>query len=127
MSITSSLTSAQFKQAAELKEKIEALNQELTALLAGEASAPAAAPVAAVKAKVGRPRKKSKFSAEGLARLRAGQAARWARVHAEKAAKAEKADQPVKKTRKMSKAARAKIAAGARARWARVRAEKAGL
>jgi hypothetical protein len=124
MSITSSLTSAQFKQAAELKEKIEALNQELAALLDGEASAPVAAPLTAPKAKVGRPRKKSKFTAEGLARLRAAQAARWARVHAEQAAGTEK---PEKKKRKMSKAARAKIAAGARARWARARAAKAGL
>jgi hypothetical protein len=139
MSITSSLTSAQFKQAAELKEKIEALHQELAALLAGEDSAPVATPVAAEAEEeevAVRPRKKSKFTAEGLARLKAAQKARWARIHAEKAAKAakatkadkaEKADKPAKKTRKMSKAGRAKIAAGARARWARVRAEKAGL
>jgi hypothetical protein len=118
MSNLSSLTSAQFKRAAELKEQLEALTGELSALLGG-------AEVVAVSATIyetaaGPAKKKGKFSAAGLARLRAAQKARWARVHAAKGI-----EKPVKKARrKMSAAGRAKIAAGARARWAKVRAQK---
>ena len=125
MSNTSSLTSAQFKQAAELKEKIEALNQELSALLNGAAPAPVAVAEPAV-VKAVKTRKKTKFTPEGLARLSAAHKARWAKIHAEQAAATEAVVvEPVKKKRKISKAGRAKIAAGARARWARFHAEKA--
>ena len=121
MSILSSLTSVQLKRAADLQEQIEALNRQLAALLGGTDSAPAPAAESAPEAKPAR--KKSKFTPAGLARLRAAQKARWARVHAAAAMTAK----PEKKARrKMSPAARAKIAAGARARWAKVRAEKAG-
>lgn len=73
---------------------------------------------------VAEPKKKGKFSAAGLARLRAAQKARWAKI---KLAKGGQEAKPEKQSRrKMSAAGRAKIAAGARARWAKVRAEKAG-
>ena len=113
MSNLSSLTSAQLKRAAEIKEKLETLTLELNGLLGnGEAVVVAGAAV---------PARKSKFSAAGLARLRAAQKARWAKF------KLAKGDKPEKKARrKMSAAGRAKIAAGARARWARVHAAQAG-
>jgi hypothetical protein len=119
MSILSSLTSAQLKRAAEVQEQIEALNLQLAGLLGNSVSAPVLDSAPGFKPA----RKKSKFTAEGLARLRAAQKARWARVHA--AAQTEKAE-PAKKRRKMSAAGRAKIAAAAKARWAKVRAEKGG-
>jgi hypothetical protein len=113
MSNLSLLTSAQFKRAAELKEQLEALTIELAALLGNGVAAEVAEPV-----------KKGKFSAAGLARLRAAQKARWAKIKADKGG--EEAQPETKKRRKMSAAGRAKIAAGARARWAKVRAAKAG-
>jgi len=109
----SSLTSAQLKRAAELKEQLETLTAELDGLLGNGVVTLLAEPV-----------KKGKFSAAGLARLRAAQKARWAKI---KGAKGTTEAKPEKKARrKMSAAGRAKIAAGARARWAKVRADKAG-
>jgi len=112
MSNLSLLTSAQLKRAAELKEQLETLTAELAGLLGnGDATA------------VAEPAKKGKFSAAGLARLRAAQKARWAKI---KEAKGSKEAKPEKKARrKMSAAGRARIAAGARARWAKVHAAKA--
>ncbi len=113
MSNLSSLTSVQLKRAAELKEQLETLTSELNELLGN-------GDVTGVVA----PKKKGKFSAAGLARLRAAQKARWAKIKLAKGgAEAKPAKQP---RRKMSAAGRAKNAAGARARWAKVRAEKAG-
>lgn len=110
------LTPAQLRHAADLKEKIEALQAELSRLHGSDAVvAPAPAPAP------GR-RGKRKMSAAGIAAIRAAQKARWA-----KAKGAAPAAVPAKRgPRKMSAAGRAKIAAAARARWARVRAEKAG-
>ncbi len=112
MSNLSLLTSKQLKRAAELKEKLEALTAELNELLGnGDVAA---------TVELGKPVKQGKFSAAGLARLRAAQKARWAKL------KAAKGTQPEQQSRrKMSAAGRAKIAAGARARWAKVRAAKA--
>ena len=112
MSNLSLLTSVQLKRAAELKEQLEALTAELDGLLGNGAGTVVAEPA-----------KKGKFSAAGLARLRAAQKARWAKI---KEAKGSKEAQPEKKARrKMSAAGRARIAAGARARWAKVHAAKA--
>ncbi len=112
MSNLSLLTSKQLKRAAELKEQLESLTVELNSLLGnGHDSA---------MVELGKPVKQGKFSAAGLARLRAAQKARWAKL------KQAKGEQPAKEPRrKMSAAGRAKIAAGARARWAKVRAAKA--
>ena len=117
MSNLSLLTSAQLKRAAELKEQLEALTAELDGLLGNGAVTVVAESV------VAEPVKKGKFSAAGLARLRAAQKARWAKI---KEAKGSKEAKPEKKARrKMSAAGRARIAAGARARWAKVHAAKA--
>lgn len=102
------LTPAQLRRAATLKEKIDELQLELERLQ-GAGSAQDGA----------QPRARRKISAAGLARIRAAQKARWARVKG--AAKTPGRRGP----RKMSAAGREKIAAAARARWARVRAAKA--
>ncbi len=118
MSNLLSLTSSQLKRAADLKDRIEALNQELASLFGSSAT------VASVEPKAKRGRKK--ISAAGIAKIVAAQKARWAKVKsaakgaAKPAAKAS-VKAPAKK-RKMSAAARAKIAAAARARWAKAKA-----
>jgi hypothetical protein len=107
------LTPAQLRHAADLKEKIESLQAELGRLH----GAPAIVAVAAKRG--GR-----KISAAGLARIRAGQKARWARVNGANGATLGRP--PGKRgPRKMSAAARAAIGAAARARWARFHAAKA--
>lgn len=75
MSISlSSLSTAQLRRAADLKDKIEALNKELASILGG------AAPVVAAKA----PKKKRSMSAAGRAKIAAAQKARWAKIKAAK-------------------------------------------
>lgn len=104
----SSLTTVQLRRAADLKEKITALNEELSAILGAPASVSAKAP-----------KKKSGMSAAGRARIVAAQKARWAKVKTAKPA----VKAPAKK-RTMSAAARAKIAEAQKARWAKVNAAK---
>ena len=101
------LTAQQLRHAADIVEKIGSLEAQLLKYIGGSNSSPAVAP-----------RKKSKMSAAGRARIIAAQKARWAKVKAgKKSAKPAKA-----KKRTMSAAAKAKIAAIARARWAKVKA-----
>ena len=107
----SSLTSNQLKRAAAIQEQIEGLHNELNGLLGGSAPAAVSAAVAAPKA--GR----KKISAAGIARIKAAQKLRWAKVKA-----AKPAAPAARKTKKMSPAARAKIAAVAKARWAAIKA-----
>lgn len=109
------LTPAQLRQAADLQEKIEALQQQLSRLYDSSGAAlPAAAP------RRGRPPGKRKISAAGIERIRAAQKLRWAKAKG-------KAAKPGKRgPKKMSAAARAKIAAAQRARWAKFHAAKAG-
>ena len=107
------LSVSELRKAANLKERIEALEKELSRLIG---SAVSAAP-----ATDGAPRKKRGMSAAGRARIIAAQKARWAKVHAAKGAKPAK-----KKKRGMSAAGRARIIAAQKARWAKVRAAKAG-
>jgi len=101
----STLTTTQLRHAADLKEKIDALNKELASLLGASAPAAAQAP------------KKSKMSAAGRARIAAAQKARWAKIKGAKPA----VKAPVKK-RTMSAAAKARLSALAKARWAKIKA-----
>lgn len=110
MSITN-LTPSQLRKAANLKEKIAALEKELASLLS---STPVQASAPATKAK-------RKMSAKGLANLRAAQKKRWAKVDAAKPAtqKIVVVSVPGKKGRKkMSSAAKAKQSAKMKAYWA---------
>jgi hypothetical protein len=110
------LSSAQLIRAAAIKEKISALEKELVSILGSPA--PAAKPVAA-------PKKKRTMSAAGLARIKAAQKARWAKIKSATVKVTVKAPAPVaKKKFKMSTAAKAKISAAAKARWAKIKGEK---
>ena len=105
MSNLLSLTSAQLKHAADIKDKISALEKELASILGSLAPAP---------------KKKSKMSAVARAKIAAAQKARWAKA---KTPVAKPAAKPVvKKKSTMSAAGRAKISAAAKARWAKVKA-----
>lgn len=108
----SSLTAKQLRHAADLKEEIESLNQELASILGASAPASAIAP------------KKRKVSAAARARMAASQKARWAKINAAKPASRSVtpvATSPIKK-RKMSATAKAKLSASAKARWAKAKA-----
>ena len=100
MNILASLTSAQLKHAADLKDQITKLEMELGFILG------ASAPVVTA-------RKKSKMSAAGRAKIAAAQKARWAKVKNTKPAPV------VKKKSKMSAAGRAKLAAAQKVRGAK--------
>jgi len=121
----SNLTPSQLRKAADLKEQIEKLQNELSLIQDGEAAPVVTAPV--VVKSSGR-----KFSAAGLARIREAQKKRWAKVHADtepavKAVKVIKTSKPGKRgPKKMSPEARAKIAAAQKARWAKFHAAKGG-
>jgi hypothetical protein len=128
MSSIANLSAPQLRQAADLKEKIAALENELSQLL-GSTAKVIAAPV------VGKaPKKKGGMSAAGKAKVAAAQKARWAKINAAKQAPAAKpsvpvakaavAAKPAKKKFTMSAAAKAKISAASKARWAKVNAEK---
>jgi hypothetical protein len=112
MNLITDLSPTALRHAADLQEKIEALQTELAQLLGGEVSTPAQPPEV--------PMKKRKFSAAAKARMRAAQRARWAKIKGTPAS----ATPAQKPKRKMSAAGRAAISAAAKARWAKVR--KAG-
>jgi hypothetical protein len=112
------LTSTQLRQAADLKERIAALANDLAALFSE---------TGAVLVSVLEPAKRAKkggMSVAGRARIVAAQKLRWAKVNAAKA-KPLAAVKPKKKSgRKMSAAGRAAISTAAKARWAKVRTAK---
>jgi hypothetical protein len=96
------------RRAANIKDKIQSLENELGRILG--ASTKSSNAVA--------PKKKRKMSAAGRAKIAAAARARWAKV------KGHKPDaKPVKKARrKMSATSRAKIAVAAKARWKKAKA-----
>jgi len=104
MTPLSALTAAQIRRFADVKEQIENLEVELSALIGNGPAVVAAGSV------------KRTMSAAARARIAAGQRARWAKVRG-----ANHEGTP-KRRRKMSAAARAKMAAVAKARWARAKA-----
>ncbi len=119
MSTLLSLTSAQLKRAADIKDQIEALNQDLSALL----GAPAETVQPAVK--------KFGISEEGRARIAAAAKARWARVKSAKAVAkvavkpvVQAAVKPSSKKGQISPEGKARIIAAQKARWAKIRAAK---
>jgi len=103
------LTSSQLRQAANIKDKIAALEKQLAAITGTKA-----APIAKA------PKKKGGMSAAGKAKIAAAQKLRWAKVKAAKPAVVK----PVKKGG-MSAAGKARIAAAQKLRWAKVKAAKA--
>lgn len=118
--MTTTPTLAQLKHAISISEQIESLKHELAGIL-GSHSAPVvkAAPVA-VKAD-GR---KGKRSPATIAKMKASQKKRWAKVKVPVASKAPVPAAPKKKGG-MSPAHKAKLAAAAKKRWAAIKAGKA--
>ena len=107
MSILLSLTSAQLNRAADLKDKISALEIQLASILGAAPASPG-------------PERRSGMSPAARARIAAAQRARWARVKGKKpAAKAVKTSG---RRRRMSASVKARLSALAKARWARVKA-----
>jgi len=93
-----SLTSQQLRKAADLKEKIDGLENELNQMLGGSTPASPAA--------TGRGSSRRKRSAASRARIAAAARATWARRKG-----SANGSRPVKAKRKFSAAARARIAA----------------
>ena len=108
MSSITNLSAQQLRQAADLKEKISALENQLSQLLGSTTTVAKAT------------KKKGGMSAAGKAKIAAAQKARWAKVKAAKPVV--KAAKPAKKKGGMSAAGRARIAAAAKARWAAAKA-----
>jgi hypothetical protein len=117
MNSITNLTPQQLRKAADVKEKIDALQNELNELLGTEAPTPVAG--------TEKP-KRRKFSAAGLASIRAAQKARWAakRGEAQPAPAAEKASAQPKKKRKMTEAWRRALARAHAARRAKAKAAR---
>ena len=111
-------SASQLRQAATIKEQIEKLQAELHSVLGSPAPATVAlAPTAAVGKS-----KKGTISAAGIARIKAAQKARWAKLKA--AAATNPAKPAPKKKFTMSAAAKAAISRAAKARWAKIKAAK---
>ncbi|HEX3626821.1 MAG TPA: hypothetical protein VH280_15525 [Verrucomicrobiae bacterium] len=103
------LTPAQLKHAADIKEQIAALENELQSIVRGGGGGNGAPSPLRTR--------RNRMSAAGRARIIAAQKARWAKFKKVKGSGAPRA-----KSRSFSPAARAKIAAAARARWAKAKA-----
>lgn len=117
MNTINNLTAKQLRQAADLTEKIASLQNQLNQLLGGTAPA----------ATIAAPKAKRTMSASAIAKIRAAQKKRWAKVHALAAAKpgAVKPAKPARKTRaKLSPAAKAVLSAKLKAIWAARKAAK---
>jgi hypothetical protein len=112
------ISSQQLAKAASIKERIEALEQELEQVEGQGTGVSISAP----SVSRGRPAGKPGMSAEGKAHIIAAQKARWAKFRGEKPSK-EVASSGAKPKRIMSPAARAKIAAAARKRWKKAKAD----
>lgn len=109
MNSITSLSAQQLRHAAEIKDKIQSLENELNKILGSPAKSPAIAPAL---------KKRRKMSAAGRARIAATAKARWAKIKGGKS----NAAPAQKQKRQMSAAARAKISAAAKARWAKIKA-----
>ncbi|HUD46555.1 MAG TPA: hypothetical protein VMR33_06980 [Candidatus Baltobacteraceae bacterium] len=107
MTTLQNLSVAQLRRVVAIKKQIERLQARLDSAANGHSRNLSAAP------------KRRVMSAEGKARIAAGQRLRWAKARARTATPA-----PTKKTgrRKVSPATRARLAAVAKARWAKVKA-----
>jgi hypothetical protein len=105
------LTPSQLKHAADIKEQIAALENELQSIVRGVGGNSSSGNGAPAPSRT----RRNRMSAAGRARIIAAQKARWAKFKKGKPA-------PAAKKRTLSSAAKAKIAAAARARWAKAKA-----
>lgn len=109
MNTLNSLTSQQLRQAADLKERIASLEKQLGQLLGGAVQTVAGA------------KPKRTMSASAIAKIRAAQKKRWAKIRAQSGSA-----KPAKKTsgKKMSAAAKAAVSVRMKAYWAARKAAK---
>lgn len=132
MSLLNDLSGAALRQAANIKDKIESLQNELAKLLNGTAIS-----LSISKTK---PQKKSGMSATAKVKIAAAQKLRWAKVNAAKSSqkssgtklkvdgretgneKSVSNEKPAKKKGGLSATGKAKIAAAQKARWAKIKA-----
>ena len=117
--MTTTPTLDQLKRSLAISEQIAALEAELGAIFNG--AAPTKATGTAKAAPTAGDGRKGKRSPETIAKMKAAQQARWAKVKAPAPAKTEA---PAKKGG-MSAAGKAKIAAAQKARWAKLKAQTA--
>lgn len=110
MNPITSLSAQQLRRAADIKDKIESLQDELNRIMGASNSAPTGSV----------PKNKRKMSAAGRARIVAAQKARWAKAKGAKS----KIVPGRKPKRQMSVAARAKISAAQKMRWAKIKTVK---
>jgi hypothetical protein len=128
MSILNNLSGTVLRQAANIRDKIQALEAELVKVLNST--------TVSVSVSATGPSKKT-LSPAGKAKIIAAQKARWAKVHAAKAdgkkpavaakvppAKKAVIAKPAKKKGGLSAAGKAKIIAAQKARWAKIKAAK---
>ena len=106
MATFSSLTTAQLKQAVQLREQIETAQQKLDALLGAPASA------VTPKRKLARAKGKRTLSAATREKMRAAQQARWTKV------KGASVKRVAKKKVGLTPEGKARIGAVMKARWA---------
>ncbi len=111
------LTTSQLKQALQIREQIETLQQKLETLLGGTA------PVTTPKQKVSRPSRKRTISEAGRAKIAAAQRARWASKQgsgpaAKTPAKAATPTKAAPAKSAVTAERRAKLSAAMKARWA---------
>ena len=108
------LSTAQLRQALQLREQIESLQHKLGAILGGAGgSGPAKA-----KPAVRQPSRKRAMSAEARAKIGAAAKARWAKTKAAAAPVAKSIAKAPKKKGGLTNEGRAKLAAAMKARWA---------
>ena len=113
------LSPSQLRLAAEVKEQIDALNEDLRRILAG-----GVASGGKTGASSGSGDRRT-MSAAGKAKIAAAARARWAKFRAENGgAPSPNGNDAPKAKRTMSPASRKKIAAAQKARWAKVKAAK---
>jgi len=112
------LSAQQLRAAADLKEDLDSLQNQLNELLGAEAPAPAQAPQGP---KNGRRKKRRRLSPEGRANIIAAAKARWAASRGEPHSAEAPAAEPVKPKRRISRALREARSAAMKARWAQAR------
>ncbi|HXP60558.1 MAG TPA: hypothetical protein VN829_08710, partial [Dongiaceae bacterium] len=119
------LTPQQLRNAADLQERVDALQNQLSELLGGELAGPAQAAVEEPgRPKNGRRKKRRRLSPEGRANIIAATKARWAarRMGKKSASLAPEPEQWVEKPKRERSAAHRKALSEAmKARWAKLR------
>ena len=111
------LTTGQLQRIIAVKEQIEALQGEISSIVAGGGGGEV--PTRSLR-EVAPKKHRRRRSTAVRARMAAAQKARWAKLKGNGATDSKPAK---KKDRRSSPATRAKLAAAAKARWARVKAE----